>query len=112
MSDKSNDGKGDCLTRAQVSSILKERDAVKEKNVASKNEMMAAMKKELKWWNSAYGTQMVPGSAVGSSKRLKPVKTLAVSNSAVYHNATDYMAETADKSMMYKFLQMGMKSGV
>ena len=43
-SDKSSKGKGDYLTRAQVYSIHKEHDAVKEKNAASNNEMVAAMK--------------------------------------------------------------------
>ena len=73
--------------------------------------MMAEMKEELKGWISAYGTQMVPGSAVGSAKRLKPVTISAVANSAVDHNATDDMEETADKSLTDKFLHMGTKSG-
>ena len=53
--------------------------------------MVAEMKEELKGWISAYGTQMVPGSAVGSAKRLKPVTISAVANSAVDQNATDDM---------------------
>ena len=55
--------------------------------------------------------KLVPGSAVGSDKRLKPVTILAVVNSAVDQNATDSMAETSDKSLMDKYLHMGTKSG-
>ena len=55
------------------------------------------MKEELKGWISSYGTQMVPVSAVGSDKRLKPVRILDVANSAVDHNSTDAMTETASK---------------
>ena len=54
---------------------------------------------------------MVPGSAVGSSKRLKPLTILAVANYAVDPNATDAMSETAAKSLMDKFLYMVTKSG-
>ena len=60
--------KGNYLTIAQVSSILKENDDVKEKDSASNNEMVAVIKEELKGCISAYGTQMVPGSTVGSAK--------------------------------------------
>ena len=69
------------------------------------------MKEEIKGWISAYGTKMVPESTVGSAKRLKHVKMLAVANSAVDQNATDAMAETAAKSLMDNFLHMGTKSG-
>ena len=73
--------------------------------------MSDAMKEKLKGWISAYGTQMVPGSVVGSAKQFKPVIILAVANSVVDNNATDTMAETSAKSLMDKFLQMGTKSG-
>ena len=69
------------------------------------------MKEELKGCVSAYGMQMVPGSAVGSSKRLKPLIILDVANYVVDLNATDAMAETAAKSLMDNFLQMGTKIG-
>ena len=68
------------------------------------------MKKELKGWISSYGTQMVPVSAVGSAKQLKPLTILAVPSYVVDPNATDAISETADKSLMDKFLQMGTKS--
>ena len=55
--------------------------------------------------------KLVPGSAVVSDKRLKPVTILAVVNSAVDQNATDAMAETAAKYLMDNFLQMGTKIG-
>ena len=54
---------------------------------------------------------MVPGSAVGSAKRLKPVTISAVANYVVDHNATDATEETASKSLMDKFLQMGTEIG-
>ena len=54
---------------------------------------------------------MVPGSAVGSAKQLKPVTISAVANFAVDHNATDAIAETYYKHLMDKFLWMGTKSG-
>ena len=54
---------------------------------------------------------MVPGSTVGSSKRLKHVTILAVTNSEVDHNPTDDMAEPAAKSLMDNFLHMGTKIG-
>ena len=54
---------------------------------------------------------MVPGSAVGSAKRLKPIAISSVANSAVNPNATDDMTEIAAKSLMDKFLQMSTKSG-
>ena len=73
--------------------------------------MLAAIKEEIKGWISAYGTQMVPGSAVDSSKPLKHVTISDVANSAVGQNATDSMAETAFKYLMDKFLQMVTKSG-
>ena len=47
---KYSNGEVNYLTRAQASSILKEHDDFKEKNAASKNEMVAAMKEELKGW--------------------------------------------------------------
>ena len=53
--------------------------------------MVATMKEEPKVWISAYGTQMVPGSAVGSAKQLKPLTILAITNFAVYLNYTDAM---------------------
>ena len=40
---------------------------------------------------------MATGSIVGSDKRLKPVRILDVANSAVDHNSTDAMTETASK---------------
>ena len=73
--------------------------------------MVSATKEELKVWISAYGTQMVPVSAVGSAKQLKPLTILAVPSSVVDPNATDAMSETTDKSLVDKFLQMGNKSG-
>ena len=54
---------------------------------------------------------MVPGSAVGSAKRLKHVTISDIANSAVDHNTTDAMSKTAVKSLMDKFLQMGTKIG-
>ena len=69
------------------------------------------MKEELKGWISAYGTQMVTVSAVVGAKRLKPVIVLAVTNSAVDHNATYAMAEKSAKYLMDKFIHMGTKSG-
>ena len=42
---------------------------------------------------------------------MKPVIISEIANSTVDQNATDYMAETAAKSLIYKFLQMGTKSG-
>ena len=54
---------------------------------------------------------MVPGSEVGSAKRLQNVTLSAVSNSVVDQNATDAMSETAAKYLMDKFLRMGTKSG-
>ena len=54
---------------------------------------------------------MVPGSAVGSAKRLKPVTISAVANYVVDQSSTDAMAETSSKYLMDKFLQMGTKSG-
>ena len=110
-SSKYNNGRVNYLTRAQVYSILKEHDAVKEKDAASKNEMVAALKDEIKWWISAYGTQMVPGSTVGSANQLKPVTVLDVANYAVDQNAKDAMVETSAKYPTDKFLQMGTKSG-
>ena len=65
---------------------------------------MAVMKEEIKGWILAYGTQMVPGSAAGSAKRLNPVTILALAKSAVDQNATYYMAETAAKYFLDKFL--------
>ena len=55
---------------------------------------------------------MVPGVAVGSANLLNLLIISAVANSAVDLDATDAMVETADKSLMNKFPQMGMKSGV
>ena len=54
---------------------------------------------------------MVPESAVGSAKRLKPVIIQVVENSVVDTNATYAMVETAAKSLMGKFIKMGTKSG-
>ena len=54
---------------------------------------------------------MVLVYAVGSDKWLKPLTTLDVANYVVDMNATDDMAETASKSLMDSFLQMGTKSG-
>ena len=62
------------------------------------------MKEELKGWISAYGTQMVPGSTVGSAKPLKPVTISAVANYAVDPNATNAMVETSANYLMDKFL--------
>ena len=45
---KSNNGKKNFLTRAQVSSIIKENNDVKEKDASPKNEMVTEMKEELK----------------------------------------------------------------
>ena len=73
--------------------------------------MVDAIKEDIKGWISDYGTQMVPGSTVGSANRLKPVTILDVKNSAVDQNAADAMAATATKSLIDKFLQMGTKSG-
>ena len=73
--------------------------------------MVAAIQEEIKWWISAYGAQMVPGSTVGSAKQLERVTISAITNSAVDQNATDSMAETSAKSLMDKFLHMGTKSG-
>ena len=101
---KYNNGKVNYLTRSQVSSILKEYDDIKEKDSASKNEMVASMKEDLKGCISAYGTQMVPGYALGSAKRLDNVIILAVSNSVVDQNAIDAMAEIAAKSLLDIFL--------
>ena len=69
------------------------------------------MKQKLKGWISAYGMQIVQGSAVDSAKVLTPVTISAVLNSAFDKNATDAMAYTAAKSLMEIFLQMGTKSG-
>ena len=69
------------------------------------------MKEELKGWISYYGTQMVPKYTVGSTNRLNHVTVSDVANYVVDHNATDTMAETAAKSLMDTFLQMGTKSG-
>ena len=65
--------------------------------------MVAAIKEELKGWISAYGTQIVPGSVVGSAKLLKSVTILAVANSEVDPNEIDSMEETAAKFLMDKF---------
>ena len=73
--------------------------------------MVAEIKEELKGWISAYGTQMVPGSAVESAKWLKPVTISDVANYAVDQNATDAMVEKDDNSLLDKFLQIVMKSG-
>ena len=73
--------------------------------------MVPTNKEENKGWISAYGTQMVPGSAVGSAKQSRPITISAVKNSAVDLNATDAMVETTAKSLMDKFLQMGKKRG-
>ena len=54
---------------------------------------------------------MVPGSAVGGAKRLKPVTISAVANSTVDQNVTDSMAKIAVKYLMDKSLQMCTKSG-
>ena len=108
---RSSIGKGNYIARAQVYSILKENDTVNKKNAASKNEMVAAMNEELKGWISAYETQMVPGSTVGSAKQLKPLTISAVTNFAVDPNTTDDMEEKSAKSLIDKFLQMGTKSG-
>ena len=100
---KSNNGKVNYLTRAQVSSILKEHDDVKEKDANSKNEMVASMKEDIKGWISAYGTQLVPGYTVDSDKQLKPVKILVVTNSTVDQNATGAMSETSAKYLIDNF---------
>ena len=69
------------------------------------------MKEELKGWISSYGTQMVPLSAVGSAKPLKPVIILAIKNSLIDQNATGAISETDAKSLIDNFLLMGTKFG-
>ena len=61
MRSKYSNGKGNYFTRAQDSSILKENDSIREKNAASKNEMVAVMKEELEridpriWYTNGAG---------------------------------------------------------
>ena len=69
------------------------------------------MREEIKGWISSYGTQMVPGSALDSAKRLNPVTISAVAIYAIDQNATNTTEETAAESLMDKFLQMNTKSG-
>ena len=73
--------------------------------------MVAAIQEEIKWWISAYGAQMVPGSTVGSAKPLKPVIILAIKNSLIDQNATGAISETDAKSLIDNFLLMGTKFG-